>query len=277
MLPPVASGAAGRYGRRMEYRTLQLQDEDGVTVVTLNRPEVLNAMNTAMMEDLRALFTALYVEPDRARVVVLTGAGERGFCPGADLKERDGMTDAVWRRQHAIVEQFIRAMHVCPVPLIAAVNGVAMGGGAEIALACDFIYAADHARFAFPEVTRGIMPGAAGPQNLPRAVGVRRAKEIVLTGRTFSAREAFDWGMVNRVLPLAELMPAALETARTIAANAPIGVRSAKAALDKATELDRATGYDFEIAVYGATIPTEDRLEGVRAFNEKRKPVFKGR
>lgn len=261
----------------MEYRTLDISDDDGVMVVTLNRPEVLNAMNTAMMEDLRTLFTALYVEPDLARVVVITGAGERGFCPGADLKERDGMTDATWRRQHAVVEQFIRAMFACPMPLIAAVNGVAMGGGAEIALACDFIYAADHVRFAFPEVTRGIMPGAAGPQNLPRAVGVRRAKEIVLTGRPFSAQEAHDWGMVNRVLPLPELMPAVMETARTIAANAPIGVRSAKAALEKATELDRATGYEFEIAVYGATIPTEDRLEGVRAFNEKRKPVFRGR
>ena len=152
-----------------------------------------------------------------------------------------------------------------------------MGGGAEIALCCDFIYAADHARFAFPEVTRGIMPGAAGPQNLPRAVGVRRAKEIVLTGRPFSAQEAADWGMVNRVLPMADLLPAALDTADIIAANAPIGVRSAKAALDKATELDRATGYDFEIMAYGATIPTEDRLEGVRAFNEKRKPQFKGK
>ncbi|HET7409073.1 MAG TPA: enoyl-CoA hydratase/isomerase family protein, partial [Paracoccaceae bacterium] len=172
----------------MDYSTLKVETADDVMVVTLNRPEVLNAMNTAMMRDLRTLFTDLYVDPDQARAVILTGAGERGFCPGADLKERDGMTDAVWRRQHAVVEQFIRAMFVCPVPLIAAVNGVAMGGGAEIALACDFIYAADHARFAFPEVTRGIMPGAAGPQNLPRAVGVRRAKEIVLTGRPFSAR-----------------------------------------------------------------------------------------
>ena len=261
----------------MDYSTLRVAHEDGVMVVTLNRPEVLNAMNKAMMQDLRDLFTALYVESDQARVVVVTGAGERGFCPGADLKERDGMTDAVWRRQHAIVEQFIRAMFVCPVPVIAAVNGVAMGGGAEIALACDFIYAADHARFAFPEVTRGIMPGAAGPQNLPRAVGVRRAKEIILTGKPFSAQEAHEWGMVNRVLPLADLMPAVMETARAIAGNAPVGVRSAKAAIEKATELDRATGYDFEIAVYGATIGTEDRLEGVRAFNEKRKPVFKGR
>ena len=261
-----------------EFETLQTRMEgDGILVVTMNRPDRLNAMNTQMMLDLRGLFEELYVRPDPVRVVVLTGAGERGFCPGADLKERDGMTDETWRAQHAVVEQFIRHMFQAPMPIIAAVNGVAMGGGAEIALACDFIYAADHARFAFPEVTRGIMPGAAGPQNLPRAVGVRRAKEIVLTGLPFSAQEAAEWGMVNRVLPLDELMPAALETARAIAANAPIGVRSAKKSLDKAVELDRSNGYDFEIVAYNATVPTEDRLEGVRAFNEKRKPVFKGK
>lgn len=261
-----------------DFETLEVaRDDSGVMVVTLNRPERLNAMNTVMMTELRALFEDLYVHADRARAVVMTGAGERGFCPGADLKERDGMTDETWRAQHAIVEQFIRHMHQCPAPVIAAVNGVAMGGGAEIALACDFIYAADHARFAFPEVTRGIMPGAAGPQNLPRAVGVRRAKEIVLTGMPFSAEEALQWGMVNRVLPLADLLPAAMETAKTIAENAPIGVRAAKQALDKAVELDRSSGYDFEIAVYNQTVPSKDRLEGVRAFNEKRKPVFKGR
>ena len=262
----------------MKFDTLQIEDgEYGVMVVTMNRPDRLNAMNTAMMTELRALFTDLYVHADRARAVVLTGAGDRGFCPGADLKERDGMSDETWRSQHAIVEQIARAMIQAPMPVIAAVNGVAMGGGAEIALCCDFIYAADHARFAFPEVTRGIMPGAAGPQNLPRACGVRRAKEIVLTGQPFTAQEAQDWGMVNRVLPLADLMPAAIETARTIAENAPIGVRSAKKALDKAVELDRSTGYDFEIVAYNATVPTEDRLEGVRAFNEKRKPEFKGK
>jgi enoyl-CoA hydratase/carnithine racemase len=152
-----------------------------------------------------------------------------------------------------------------------------MGGGLEIALACDFIYAAEHARFAFPEVTRGIMPGAAGPQNLPRACGVRRAKEIVLTGMPFNVDEALEWGIVNRICKPEFLLTEAQETARIIAANAPIGVRSAKKALDKATELDRASGYDFEIAAYNLTVPTEDRLEGVRAFNEKRKPVFKGR
>lgn len=261
-----------------DYENLLVETgEDGVMILTLNRPERLNAMNTEMMHELRTVFTDLYVHADQARCVIVTGAGDRGFCPGADLKERDGMTDETWRSQHALVEQIARAMMQAPQPLIAAVNGVAMGGGAEIALLCDFIYAADHARFAFPEVTRGIMPGMAGPQNLPRAVGVRRAKEIVLSGKPFSAQEAADWGMVNRILPLGDLMPAALETARAIAENAPIGVRSAKKALDKAVELDRATGYDFEIVAYGATIPTEDRLEGVAAFNEKRKPEFKGR
>ena len=262
----------------MKFETLQIEDgEYGVMTVTLNRPDRLNAMNTEMMRELRTLFTELYVHTEMARAVIVTGSGERGFCPGADLKERDGMTDETWRSQHALVEQIARAMIQAPQPIIAAVNGVAMGGGAEIALCCDFIYAADHARFAFPEVTRGIMPGMMGPQNLPRAVGVRRAKEIVLTGKPFSAQEAAEWGMVNRVLPLAELMPAALETARAIAENAPIGVRSAKASLDKAVELDRATGYDFEIVAYNATVSTEDRLEGVRAFNEKRKPDFKGK
>jgi enoyl-CoA hydratase/carnithine racemase len=260
------------------YETLLVEEpETGLMLVTLNRPEVLNALNTAMMTELRDLFTGLYVEPGAARCLVLTGAGERGFCAGADLKERDGMPEEVWRRQHAIVEQMVRAIHACPLPAIAAVNGAAMGGGLEIALACDFIYAAEHARFALPEVTRGIMPGAAGPQNLPRACGVRRAKEIVLTGRAFSAAEAHAWGIVNRVCAKEALLTEALETARVIAQNAPIGVRAAKKALDKACDLGRADGYDFEIAAYNLTVPSEDRLEGIRAFNEKRKPVFRGR
>jgi enoyl-CoA hydratase len=187
------------------------------------------------------------------------------------------MTDETWKRQHAIVEQLIRNIFNCPVPIIAAVNGVAMGGGFELALAADFIYASKTARFALPEVTRGIMPGAAGPQNLPRACGIRRAKEIVLTGKPFDADTAAEWNIVNKVCEPGELLEDALETARIIAANAPIGVRQAKKSLEKATELDRNSGYAFEIEAYNLTVPSEDRLEGVRAFNEKRKPVFKGR
>ncbi len=260
-----------------DYATLTLAlGDDRVGIVTMNRPDALNAMNTQMMTDLRDCFMGFYVDQDAAACLVLTGAGTRGFCSGADLKERQGMTDAAWRRQHALVEQAIRAIMECPIPIIAAVNGAAFAGGLELALGCDFVYAADHAKFALTEVTLGIMPGMAGTQNLPRAVGVRRAKEIILTGAPFTAADALAWGVANRVVPGANLMDAALATARKIAANAPISVRQAKKSIDKATELDRATGYAFEIEAYNRTVPTEDRQEGITAFNEKRKPVYKG-
>ena len=186
------------------------------------------------------------------------------------------MSDETWRQQHAIVEQMVRNMHDCPIPVIAAVNGAAFAGGMEIALACDFVYAADHARFALTEVTLGIMPGAAGTQNLPRAVGVRRAKEIVLTGTPFTAADALSWGMVNKVVPGAKLMDEVMATARKIASNAPVSARQAKKSLDKAVELDRTSGYAFEIEAYNRTVVTQDRQEGINAFNEKRKPVYKG-
>jgi enoyl-CoA hydratase len=250
---------------------------DGVSTITLNRPDALNAMNTQMMADLRGCFMRYYVEPDLARCLILTGAGERGFCSGADLKERKGMSDATWRAQHAVLEQAIRAMKDCPVPIIAAVNGAAYAGGLELALACDFVYAAQHAKFALTEVTLGIMPGAAGTQNLPRAVGSRRAKEIILTGTPFSAADAAAWGLVNAVLPVAELMPAVQAVARKIAANAPISVRQAKKSIDRADDLDWASGYAFEIEAYNRTIVTDDRKEGITAFNEKRQPTYSGR
>jgi enoyl-CoA hydratase/carnithine racemase len=260
------------------FDTLKLESpQPHVLVITMNRPEVRNAMNTQMMADLRDCFARFYVEPDAARCLVLTGAGDKAFCAGADLKERHDMTDAAWRRQHAIIEQAIRAMMDCPIPIIAAVNGAAFAGGCEIALACDFIYAAEHARFAQTEVALGIIPGAMGTQNLPRAVGARRAKELILTAQPFTAEDAFEWGLVNRVVPGANLMEEALATAARIAANAPIAVRQAKKAMDKAEDLDRSDGYDYEIEAYNRTVGTEDRLEGIRAFHEKRPPDFKGR
>jgi enoyl-CoA hydratase len=261
----------------MDYETLKVAiGADRVGIVTMSRPEVRNAMNTKMMAELRDCFAAYYVDADAAACLILTGEGA-AFCSGGDLKERKGMTDEVWRRQHAIVEQMVRALMDCPVPAIAAVNGPAIGGGMELALACDFIYAAQSARFALTEVTLGIMPGAAGTQNLPRAVGVRRAKEIVLTGAPFSAEEALAWGMVNKVCPDDRLLDEARAVAMRIAANAPISVRQAKKSLDKATEIDRMSGYAFEIEAYNRTIVTEDRQEGIDAFNEKRKPQYKGR
>jgi enoyl-CoA hydratase/carnithine racemase len=262
---------------RTDFATISLTiGPDKVGLVTLNRPDVRNAMNTQMMTDLRDCFMQFYIDPNVAACIVVTGSGDQAFCSGGDLKERRGMSDETWRQQHAIIEQMVRAIHDCPIPIIAAVNGAAYAGGMEIALACDFVYAADHARFALTEVTLGIMPGAAGTQNLPRAVGVRRAKEIVLAGTPFTAADALAWGMVNRLVPGPELLQAVMETARRIAANAPVSVRQAKKSLDRATELDRNTGYAFEIEAYNRTVVTQDRQEGINAFNEKRKPVYKG-
>ncbi len=260
------------------FETLQLSEPaPHVWMVTMNRPAAMNAMNTTMMEELRDCFAQFYIEPDAARCLILTGAGDKAFCAGADLKERNGMSDATWRRQHAIVEQTIRAMLDCPIPIIAAVNGAAFAGGCELSLACDFIFAAAHARFAQTEVALGIIPGAMGTQNLPRAVGVRRAKELILSGQPFTAAEALEWGLANRVVPGDELMAQVIATAMRIASNAPIAVRQAKKSMDKSTDLDRSNGYSYEIEAYNRTVGTKDRIEGIRSFNEKRKPDFKGR
>jgi enoyl-CoA hydratase/carnithine racemase len=171
----------------------------------------------------------------------------------------------------------VRALIDCPVPVIAAVNGAAYGGGCEIAGACDFLYAADTARFALTEVTLGIMPGGGGTQALPRAVGERRAKELILTGRPFTSTQARDWGFVNEVFPLADLLREALATASHIARNAPIAVRQAKLSIHRGLQLSLRDGLALEIEAYNRMVPTEDRREGVLAFNEKRSPNFKGR
>ena len=187
------------------------------------------------------------------------------------------MTDEAWTRQHVIFERMVRALIDCPVPIIGAVNGAAYGGGCEIAGACDFLYAADTARFALTEVTLGIMPGGGGTQTLPRAVGERRAKELILTGKPFTAAEAHAWGFVNEVFPLSELMPAALATAARIARNAPISTRQAKLSIHRGLQLSLRDGLALEIEAYNRLVPTEDRREGVLAFNEKRTPNFRGR
>jgi enoyl-CoA hydratase len=263
---------------RTEFETLLIESRtDKVLLVTINRPAAANAMNTALGRDLLALFSELIADPAMARAVVLTASGERAFCAGADLKERQGMTDEQWNAQHYVFERMIRAIVDCPVPVIAAVNGAAYGGGCEIALGCDFVYASRTARFALTEVTLGIMPGAGGTQNLPRAVGERRAKEIILTGRPFTAAEAYEWGMVNRVCRPGCVVEEALETGRCIADNAPISVRQAKHAIHFGLQMDLASAMMFEIEAYNRMVPTEDRREGVRAFNEKRKPRFAGR
>jgi enoyl-CoA hydratase len=262
--------------KESRYETLLLASpEEHLLVVTLNREDRSNALNTQMGRDLLDLFSGFYADPQGIRCVILTGAGKKAFCAGADLKERNDMTNASWLAQHAVFEQHVRAMLDCPIPCIAAVNGAAFGGGMEMALCVDFIYAAKSARFALPETSLGIMPGAAGTQNLPRACGVRRAKEIILTAEPFSAQQAFEWGIVNKLCEDENLMMETLATARKIAGNGPLAVRQAKKSIGLAAGHVGA-GYAFEIEAYNRLVPTHDRVEGIRAFNEKRKPNFTG-
>ena len=260
-----------------EYQTARVEDRgDGLILLTLNRPQVANAMNTQIGHDLLAFFEAVNADPLAHRCIVMTGAGDKAFCAGGDLKERLGMSDETWQAQHLLFERMIRAFIACPVPVLGAINGAAYAGGCELALCCDFLYASEAARFALTEVTLGIMPGAGGTQNLPRALGERRAKEIILTGRPFSAQEAYEWGMVNRLCAPGKLLDDTLETARRIADNAPISVRQAKHAIHHGLQMDLASALMFEIEAYNRMVPTEDRREGIASFNEKRKPNFKG-
>src|SRR6478609_10666925 len=260
------------------FDTLLVQEPAAhILQVTLNRPDRANAFTTQMGREIIEVFQALEATPGAYRCVVLTGAGERAFCAGADLKERNGMTDADFSAQHYLFERMARAVLACPPPLLGAINGAAFAGGLELALCCDFAYAAETARFALTEVTLGIMPGAGGTQNLPRAVGERRAKEIILTGRPFTAAEAYEWGMVNRLWAPGRVVEEALETGRRIADSAPISVRQAKHAIHFGLQMDLASGMMLEIEAYNRMVPTEDRREGVVAFHEKRKPRFKGR
>ncbi len=260
------------------YRTLRFEKRGPhLGVITLQRPEVFNALNTAMGEDGIDIFESLALDPLGLRCLVLTGDGDKAFCSGGDLKERKGMTNEAWARQHLVFERFMRALLDCPIPLVGAVNGIAFGGGCEIAACCDFLYAASHARFAFPEATLGIMPGAGGTQTFSRAVGERRAKELILTGRPFTAQQAEQWGFVNAVVDGPQLLEQALATAETIARNAPLSTRQIKQSISRGIRMSLPDGMAFEIEAYNRLVPTQDRLEGVLAFNEKRPAVFKGR
>jgi enoyl-CoA hydratase/carnithine racemase len=260
----------------LDFRTLVFEQPlPNVGVLRFARPEVANAINTEMARELLAFFREI-ADADDIRCVILTGAGDKAFCAGGDLKQRNGMSDELWLAQHAIIEQGIVALIECPIPVIAAVNGAAYGGGCEWALAADFAYAADTAQFALPETRLGIIPGAGGTQTLPRAVGTRRAMEIICMASPFSAQEALAWGAVNRVFPPKQLMPEALAAAERIARNAPLAVRQAKKSIRVGSQLDVRRGLEFAIEAYNRLVGTGDRREGVRAFNEKRQPIFKG-
>src|SRR5262245_46012136 len=231
---------------RTDFETIAVaRRANDILLITLNRPEAANALNTRMGLDLMELFEGFSVDLEGLRVAILTGQGTKAFCAGGDLKQRNGMTDEAWQAQHLVFERMLRAILACPIPVIAAVNGAAYGGGCEIAAAADFVYAATEARFALTEVTLGIMPGTGGTQNLPRAIGERRAKELILSGLPFTAGEAEAWGLVNRVLPQEQLLEATLGIAARIAGNGPLSVRQAKQAIHRGLQMSLADGLAF--------------------------------
>ena len=259
----------------MTYETIRLEDlGPGIVAVVFNRPEVANALSSTMGRELLDAWTKLGHRAD-LRCVILRGEG-KNFQAGADLKERNGMTDEAWVAQHRIFEAMARAQLTVPVPVIAAVQGAAMGGGCEMTLACDFAYAAEGARFGLPEAGLGIMPGLGGTQLLTRAVGPRRAIEIMTTTAPVSADKALDYGIVNGVVPADVLLETVLAVATQIASRAPLSVRALKRVVHGGQDLDLQAARDLELSLYNQLFTTADRREGVASFNEKRPPVFGG-
>lgn len=254
------------------------QDEldKGVYILTLNRPNSLNSLNTQMGLDLINCLTELQEKKD-IRVLVVTSAGERAFCAGADLKERHNMTHDDWKRQHDIFEDAGHHLRDFDYPVIAAVNGYALAGGLEIALSCDIRIAADHAKLGLTEATVGLIPGLGGTQMLPRTIPVGLAKEMLFSGKHMTASRAKEIGLVNDVVPMEQLLEAALEMARGIAKNAPLSLKSIKKAVNNGMQTDLHTGLNIELAYYYTCANSEDRLEGVKAFNEKRRPHWQGK
>jgi enoyl-CoA hydratase/carnithine racemase len=251
-------------------------DADGICVARLNRPGALNTLDGALVEALRVTFSDLADRRD-VRAIVLTGAGERAFCVGADLKERAGMTEAQVSRRIADYARAFRAIERCPKPVICAINGYALGGGLELALTADLRVCGEQTKVGLTEATLGIIPGAGGTQRLPRLIGASRAKELIFTGARITGARAAEIGLVDRAVPAAEVLPVALDLARQTLKCAPIALAQAKAAIDGGLQADLETGLRLEAACYAITIPTEDRLEGLAAFKEKRAPEFKGR
>ncbi|MFD1848899.1 enoyl-CoA hydratase [Oceanobacillus bengalensis] len=250
--------------------------EEHVAVITLNRPTVRNAMSTALLDELNSVVSSINRDPS-IYCVILTGSGEKAFCAGADLKERRKMTDVQVISAVRYIGETIMRVENLRIPVIAALNGVAYGGGLELALACDIRILADTAKLGLTETSLAIIPGAGGTQRLPRLIGLGQAKRLIYTAKPVDAAEALAIGLVEQVARPEELMDRTLELASIIATNGPIALGQAKMAINKGIETDLGTGLAIEHMAYQATIPTSDRREGLIAFSEKRKPVYNGK
>jgi enoyl-CoA hydratase/carnithine racemase len=255
-----------------------LLERDGhLAHLILNRPEALNAIDNVLAGDLCAAAESLAAEsPEATWAVILRGNGERAFCAGADIKARRDFSPEDWAEQRALFRRLFGLLRNVPQPMIAAVHGYALGGGTELAMLADMIVASDDAVFGLTEVSLGIIPGGGGTQNLPRLIGRQRAKELIFGARRIPARDAHALGLVNQVVPRAELLTAATRLAEQIMANSPFAVRQAKWAIDHGADLPFDQALEREHEAYLRVLTSEDRREGIAAFNEKRKPQFTG-
>src|SRR5215213_9797573 len=260
-------------GRHVDYVTIQ--HDDSVAVLTIDRQEKLNALDPQVVEEIGQAL--LELEAEGPRVIIVTGAGERSFVAGADISAMSAMDPMEAKRFSEIGHAAMALLDRSPVPTIAAVNGYALGGGCEVAIACDIRVAAANAIFGFPEVGLGILPGMGGTQRLPRLIGPALAKELIFTGRRIGADAAREMGLVNRVVPRGEALDATRELAAEIARNGPLAVRHAKSAANRTLDVDLVSGLEYEADQFALLFATEDAREGMGAFAEKRKPQFRGR
>jgi enoyl-CoA hydratase len=260
----------------MSFEHLVIERDGAIATVTINRPKVLNALNAATLTELRTAFTDL--QQDAAiRVVIVTGAGEKAFVAGADINELAALSPAAARERALFGQSVFALIETLGKPVIAAINGYALGGGCELAMACTLRIAADTAWLGQPEIALGLLPGYAGTQRLPRLVGKNKALEMTLIGAPIGAADAERFGLVNRVVPAASLLAEARSLAATLAARAPVAVRYILDAVHRGLEMPFAEGCALEAALFGLTAATADMREGTRAFLEKRKPTFEGR
>lgn len=258
-----------------KQKELLVKLREQVAVLTLNRPQVRNAISMRMRERLENIWDDFNTN-DEVRVVVITGSGEKAFCAGVDLKEREEMSEKAvreLREKGPVIQRKIINLYK---PVIAAINGYALAGGLEIALACDIRIASENAVFGLPETTLGIIPGGGGTQLLPRLIGDARTREMIFTGERIDAKTAERIGLVNRVVPLENLMDTAMELAEKMKLISPISLKNAKKAINRSREVGLNEGFTFEAQAYLTCIPTKDRVEALKAFAEKRKPVFTG-
>ncbi|GAA0417930.1 MAG: enoyl-CoA hydratase [Bacillota bacterium] len=259
----------------MSTSLVNLDINNGVAMVTLNRPEAANAMSKKLLQELQATVHTIEQDPT-VTCTVITGAGQKAFCAGADLKERSGMSNQEVIHAVEYIGKTVTMVENMSMPVISAINGVAFGGGLELALASDIRIAANHVNMGLTETSLAIIPGAGGTQRLPRLIGIGQAKRLIYSAQRINANEALAIGLVEEVVKSSELMNSALQLARAISKNGPIALKQAKTAINKGVQTDITTGLMLENLAYQQTIPTHDRLEGLQAFREKRTPNYKG-